>query len=143
MVLCGSPCSNDAQSIPDRLVLKLTTPFELVHNTKPDSKTWFELFLIGYFNHTVDNTESRSKLKARTLYGITVGRYDNSHVIIFYNPLTYSYYHPPDLCLDESQPPINNFPSTLRFDGGLTCGLLQNNTDPIHEPLLPVKRVSI
>ena len=28
---------------------KLTSPFELVHSIKPDSKTWFELFFMGYF----------------------------------------------------------------------------------------------
>ena len=43
--------------VPGRLGLKLTTPFELAHNAKPDSKTWFELFSIGYFNHETDNTE--------------------------------------------------------------------------------------
>ena len=29
-----------------RLGLKISTPFELVHSAKPDSKTWFELFSI-------------------------------------------------------------------------------------------------
>ena len=37
--------------VPGRLGLKLATPFELVHNYKPNSKTWFELFSVGYFNH--------------------------------------------------------------------------------------------
>ena len=32
--------------VPGRLCLKLATPFELVHNSKPNSKTWFELFSI-------------------------------------------------------------------------------------------------
>ena len=53
--------------VPGYLVLKLTTPFDLVHNTKPDSKTWFELFSIGYFNYTVDNTEIRYKFQTHTL----------------------------------------------------------------------------
>ena len=39
-----------------RLVIKLANPFDLVHNTKPDSKPWFEIFSIGYFNHNIDNT---------------------------------------------------------------------------------------
>ena len=30
--------------VPGRLGLKITTPFELVRNSKPDSKTYFELF---------------------------------------------------------------------------------------------------
>ena len=78
--------------VPVRLGLKLTTQFELVHNSKPDSKTWFELFSIGYFNHDTDNSESRSKLQAHTLDGISVGRDDRSNSIVFYNPVTYSYY---------------------------------------------------
>ena len=41
--------------VPGRLGLKITTPFELVHNSKADSKIWFELFSIGYFNHDTDN----------------------------------------------------------------------------------------
>ena len=43
--------------VPGQLGLKLTTSFELVHNAKPDSKTWFELFSIGYFNHDTDNSD--------------------------------------------------------------------------------------
>ena len=60
--------------VPGRLDLKLTTPFELVHKAKPYSKTWFELF-------SIDNTENRSKLKAHTLYGISVGRDDKLNSI--------------------------------------------------------------
>ena len=81
--------------VPGRLGLKLTTTFELDHNSKPDSKTWFELFSIKYFNHDTDNAESHSKLQAHTLEGIAVGRDDRSNSIIFYNPITFSYYHPP------------------------------------------------
>ena len=60
--------------VPGFLGLKLINPFELVHNTKPDPKIWFELFSIGYFNRTIDNIESRSKLQVHTLDGIAVGR---------------------------------------------------------------------
>ena len=69
--------------VPGCLGIKITTPFELVHNDKPYSKTWFELFSIGYFNHCIDNTESRSKLQAHTLDGITVGRDDKSKLYYF------------------------------------------------------------
>ena len=65
------------------LGLKLTTPFELVQNAKPDSNTWFVLLSIGYFNHDTDNAESQSKLQAHTLDGIAVGRDDRSNYIIF------------------------------------------------------------
>ena len=106
--------------VPGRLGLKLATPFELVHDAKQNSKTWFELLSIGYFNHETDNTERRSKLQSHTLDGFAVDRDDKSNSIIFYNTITSSYYHLPDSRLDESIPPITNFPNSLRFDGGLT-----------------------
>ena len=95
--------------VPGRLGLKLNTLFELFHNAKPDSKIWLELFSIGYFNHDTDNNESRSKLQAHTLDGITVGRDDRYNSIIFYNPITSTYYLPPALRLDKSRLPITNF----------------------------------
>ena len=90
-----------------------------------------------------DNAESRSKLQAHTPDGIEVGRDDRSNYIIFYNPITSSYYLPPAFRLDESRLPITNSPNYLRFDGGLTCGLLRNKTDPIHDPFSPDTCVSI
>ena len=80
--------------------MKLTTPFDLVHKSKPDSKTWFELFSKGYFNHDTDKADSYSKLQAHTLDGIAVNRDDRSNSIIFYNPITSGYYRPPALLLD-------------------------------------------
>ena len=35
-----------------------------------------------------------------------------------------------------------NLPKYLRFDGSLTCRLILNKTDPIHEPFPPGTRVS-
>ena len=113
--------------------LKITTPFKLVHNAKLESKTWFKLFYIEYFNHDTYNAESRSKLKANTLDRITVGRDYRYNSTIFYKPITSSYYRPSDFRLDESRLPITNLPNSLRFGGGLTCGLIRNKTDPIHE----------
>ena len=62
--------------------------------------------------------------------------------IIFYNPLTKSYYRPPAFCLDEGRLPATNFPS-LKYDGGLTCGSYRDRTDPVPEPFPPGTRVSI
>ena len=129
--------------VPGRLGLKLTTPFELVHKSKPDSKTWFEIFFIGYFKHDTDTTKSCSKLQAHTLDDIAVGRDDRSNSIILYNPITSSYYRPLAFRIDESIITITNFPSSLRFNGGLTCSLVINKTDPIHEPFPPGTAVSI
>ena len=111
--------------------------------TKFESKTWFELFSIGYFNHEKYNTDIRSKFQAQTLDRITASRDDSSNSIIFYNPITSSYYRPPAFRLDESRLPITNFPNSLQFDGGLDCDLIWDKTGTIHEPLLPVTHVSI
>ena len=46
--------------VPGRLGRKLTTPFELVHGAKPNSKIWFELFAIGYWKQSKYNAELRS-----------------------------------------------------------------------------------
>ena len=129
--------------VPVRLGLTLTTLFELIHHSKPNSKTLFELFSIRYFNHDTDNAKIRYKMQAHTLYGIAVGRYDRSISIIFYNPITSIYYHPPALGINESRLPMTNFPNSLRFDCGITCGLLRNKTNPIHDPFPPSTCVSI
>ena len=101
--------------VPVRIGLKITTPFEFVHNSKPESKIWFELFSIRYFKHDTNNADSLSKLQAHTLDVITVGRYDRSKSIIFYNPITSSYYHPTALRINESRLSITNLqiPSAL------------------------------
>ena len=123
--------------IPGRLGRKLTTPFELVHNVKPDSRTWFQLFSVGYFDHERDATELRSKAQAQTLDGIAVGRDASSNAITFYNPATKNYYRPTAFKLDEGRFPATNFPSSIKFDGGLTCGLFCNRTNPMSAPFPP------
>ena len=51
-------------------------------------------------NHDTDIADNRSKLQAHTLDGIAVGRDDSSNSIMFYNPITSSYYRPPAFLLD-------------------------------------------
>ncbi|KAL7546380.1 hypothetical protein ACHAWF_009719, partial [Thalassiosira exigua] len=132
-----------ANQVPGRLGRKLTSPFELVHGVKPDSKTWFELFSVGYFNHSSGNDQSRSTTEDHSLDGIAVGRDTKTNTIIFYNTLTKSYYHPPAFRLDASRLPVMNFPQSVKYQGGLTYGLLRNRTDPVPEPFPPGTRVMI
>ena len=105
--------------------------------------SWLKYPIENNSNHVTDNGESCSKFQAHTLDGITVGRDDRSHSIIFYNPITSSYYRHPDFRLDESRLLITSFPKSLHFDGVLNCSLLINKTDPIHDPFPPGTRVSI
>jgi transposase InsO family protein len=129
--------------VPGRLGRKLTSPFELVHGVKPNANTWFELFSIGYFPHHMESNETKSKMQAQTMDGIAVGRDELSNTILFYNPVNKQYYRPPIYKLDEGRLPISTFPKSIRFDGGLTCGLLRHKTDPTPEPFPPGTRVSI
>ena len=96
----------------------------MVHNIKPNSKTWFELFSLGYFNHLIDNDSSHSIMEDHSLDGIAVGCNDRTHTITFYNPQTHSYYRPPAFRLDEGRLPVTTFLNNIKYDGGLTCGLM-------------------
>jgi len=128
--------------IPGWLGRKITTPFEAVHNKTPDSKTWFELFSVGYFDHTTNGAEKRSKTEDQTLYGIAVGRDDKSNTIVFYNPLTKSYYRPPAFRLDEGHLPVTNFPSPFNtmvasrlVSTGIDWTQAQNRSQQAHESI--------
>ena len=107
------------------------------------NKTWFELFSVGYFKHDTDGSSKRAKCDAHMLDGIAVGRDDRSNTIVFYNPITKRYYRPPAFKLDESRLPVTSFPNSVAYDGGLTCGLLRNRTDPTPEPFPPGMRVIV
>jgi hypothetical protein len=126
---------------PGRLGRKITTPYELVHGVKPDSRTWFELFSIGFFAHDTDlaTNEARTTSQAQTIAGIAVGRDASTNTITFYNPITRTYYRPPSFKLGESLLPITMFPKHIHYDGGLTCGRLRHNTDPTQNHFLPVR----
>lgn len=130
---------------PGRLGRKLTTPYELVHGVKPDSRTWFELFSVGFFAHDTDlaTNEARTTSQAQTIAGIAVGRDASTNTITFYSPVTRKYYRPPAFKLDESLLPTTMFPKHIHYDGGLTCGRLRHNTDPTPEPFPPGTRVTI
>ena len=78
--------------IPGRLGRKLISPFELVHGIKPDATTWFELFSVGFFKHSSSSDGLNSKMQSMSMAGIAVGWDDTSNTILFYNPLTRSYY---------------------------------------------------
>jgi hypothetical protein len=100
---------------------KLVSPFELVHGVKPDSTTWFELFSVGFFKMDSSSDGKHSKTQTMLLADIAVGRDDQSNTILFYNPLTKSYYRPQAFTLDESRLPLAHWPTCIHPDGGMTC----------------------
>jgi hypothetical protein len=129
--------------IPSRLGRKLVSPFELVHGVKPDSTTWFELFSIGFFKVDSSADGKHSKTQPMSLAGIAVGRDDSSNTMLFYNPLTKSYYRPQAFSLAESRLPLAHWPTCLCPDGSMTCGLLCHNTNPVPEPFPPGTRITL
>ena len=129
--------------VPGRLGRKLTSPFELVYNAKPDSKTLFELFSVGYFPVDSKSGEKASLTESHTMHGIAIGRDDSSNTITFYNPITRKCYSPPTFKLDFSSFPNAIYPRLVRYDGGFVCGPLRNNTDPVPEPFPPGTRVNV
>eukprot|EP00804_Cyclotella_cryptica_P016077 CCRYP_004202-RA/>CCRYP_004202-RA protein AED:0.18 eAED:-0.12 QI:0/0/0/1/0.5/0.33/3/0/1917 len=129
--------------IPGRMGRRLASPFELVHGVKPDSTTWFELFSVGFFKMESSSDGKHSKTQSMSLAGIAVGRDDSSNTILFYNPLTRSYYRPQAFTLDETRLPLAQWPGLIIPDGSLACGLLRNSTDPIPEPFPPGTRVTL
>eukprot|EP00804_Cyclotella_cryptica_P026709 CCRYP_007942-RA/>CCRYP_007942-RA protein AED:0.35 eAED:0.34 QI:0/0/0/0.66/0.5/0.33/3/0/1904 len=129
--------------IPGRMGRRLASPFELVHGTKPDSTTWFELFSVGFFKTESSSDGKHSKTQSMSLAGIAVGRNDTSNTILLYNPVTRSYYRPQAFTLDETRLPLAQWPGVIIPDGSLACGLLRNNTNPVPEPFPPGTRVTV
>ena len=105
-ILHGSRILNH---VPGRLNRKLTSPFELVHGTKLDPRTWFKLFSLGFFHYQADGTITISKKQSHTMAVIEVRRCPSSNTITFYNPRTRSYYNPPTYRLEEARHPSSQF----------------------------------
>jgi hypothetical protein len=129
--------------VPGRVGRKLTSPFELIFGIKPDAKTWFEPFSIGYFPVASKSCEAASASEAQTMDGIAVMCDEKSNTIVFYNPITRAYYSPPSFKLDPTPLPVTLYPKHVRYDGGFVCGPLRNNSDPVPEPFPPGTRVQL
>ena len=99
--------------IPGKINDALTTPFELIHHSPPDSHLWFPLFSVGYFHHTRDGLVARSGFQAQTLKGIAIGRSDTSNAMLFYNPTTKPYFEPDTYKLDPSCFPSSVWPQSI------------------------------
>jgi hypothetical protein len=123
--------------IPGKINNELTTPFEMVHHSPPNSRLWFPLFLVGYFHHTRDGTVERSSFQSHTLDGIAIGRSETSNAMIFYNPKTKRYYKPDSYKLDPSRLPSSVWPQDIQYDGGIFADLYRDNNPNVPEPYPP------
>jgi transposase InsO family protein len=129
--------------IPGKVGNFLTTPFELIHHSPPDSRVWFPLFSVGYFNHTRDGSVVRSSFQAQTMEGIAIGRSDTSNAMIFYNPRTRQYYEPDSYKLDPSRLPSTVWPSDITYDGGIFADLYRDSNPNVPEHFPPGTRVQV
>ncbi len=126
--------------IPGKVNDALTTPFELIHHSPPDSRVCFPIFSVGYFHHNGDGTVVRSGFQAQTLEGIAIGRSETSNAMIFYNPITKQYYEPDSYRLDPSRLPSTVWPTTIIHDGGIFADLYRDNHPNVPEPFPPGTR---
>ena len=71
---------------------KLSTPFELFFQRKPDLRTLFPFGSVGYFRRETDSAGSqqvhRTKFQAQTYPGIALGRSTDTNGLIFWSPET-------------------------------------------------------
>jgi hypothetical protein len=65
-----------------------TTPFELVHRTKPDLRVLFKPFTLAAVRQERIGDESLPKFESQSVPMITLGRCPNSYGLQFYNPVT-------------------------------------------------------
>ncbi|KAL7425595.1 LOW QUALITY PROTEIN: hypothetical protein ACHAXH_000396, partial [Discostella pseudostelligera] len=150
--------------IPGKINDALTTPFELLHHSPPDSRLWFPLFSVGYFHHTRDGSDSRlwfplfsvgyfhhtrdgsvARLgfQAQTIEGIAIGRSDTSNAMLFYNPTTKQYYEPDTYKLDPSRFPSSVWPQSIQYDSGIFADLYRDANPHVPEPFPPGTRVMV
>ena len=65
-----------------------TTPFELVHKTKPDLRVLFKMFSLAAVQREHIGDDKLSKFESQSLPMIAIGRCQNTNGIQFYNPVT-------------------------------------------------------
>jgi len=64
-----------------------TTPFELVHETKPDLRVLFKMFSLAAVRRERVGDERVNKFDSQTVPMIAVGQCPNSNGLLFYNPV--------------------------------------------------------
>ena len=67
-----------------------TTPHELMYSVKPDYRTLFRLFSVGYFKHAPCTHDGVSE--SLSMQGIAIGRCRKTDGLLFYSPHTKKIY---------------------------------------------------
>jgi hypothetical protein len=72
--------------IPGKYKGKLASPFMLIHDVRPDPRTWLPLFSLCYFYHDKDSNAPRSKNQAHILDGFVIGWSSTLNALLIYIP---------------------------------------------------------
>ena len=98
-----------------------TSPFELLHNNKPDFRNLHPLFSVAYVKRFKDGSVHRKKGLSQSIKAILVGNDPKSDGKLFYVPHTKSIIGSADYDLDPSHPSGPVF--GLTYDGGIQFSL--------------------
>ena len=111
---------------------KATTPFYLANGQQPDYRTLFPLFSIAYIRRTKDNTTERTKMQAKSLRTIAVGRCTKSNGLLFYHPPSQQLLSSTDYILD---PTLTSGPTfKLQYEGGIFFNTYDDISDRKRPP---------
>ena len=83
---------------------KITTPFELIHQEKPDFRTLFPMFSTAYVRKIIQQGGKQTKFTSQTIKYIAVGRANNADALTFYDPRTKDIITSSDFRLDPTKP---------------------------------------
>ena len=117
----------------------ITTPFELAYDRKPDMRSLFPLFSIGYFRKVRDGDVQRDKYDSHSLRGIAIGKSNDSDGLVFYHPTTKTFHDTSDYKLD---PTLASGPAFgLKYNGGIHFKVYNNASDSMKPPTYPPESV--
>jgi len=125
-------CNYFPTTLDDGLV---TTPFELVHATKPDLRNLFKPFALAAVRRERVGNEKLGKFDSQSLPMITLGRCPTSNGLLFYNPVNCTFVSSIDYTF---QP---NVTSGSRFGFKYIPGMFVyrlDETNVIHCPTFPL-----
>ena len=105
---------------PGKLYHKLKPPHELVYDKRPDKRTCFLLFSVGYFCYQKYGASIRSSTQSQTIISISIGMDNKSNQMMFYNPVTHRIYTTGDYALDPGL--HNNYHFGLTYYRGIFIG---------------------
>ena len=109
----------------------ITTPFELVHHSKPDLHSLIPLFSVSYIDHPMTNTTKNETMSTQSLRTILIGKSTKTTALEFYHPPSKQIITSAVYRLDPTLAAGPIF--DLNYDGGLFFNTYFNNADH-HRP---------